>query len=88
MFDQILVFLHALLDQTGLMTLWWGNLVMIAVGVVMIYLALAKHYEPFLLIGIGSLPASYPTFPAPTSSRKADCSTSRIKALRCSSCRR
>lgn len=53
MFDQILVFLHALLDQTGLMTLWWGNLVMIAVGVIMIYLALAKHYEPFLLIGIG-----------------------------------
>ena len=53
MLEQILVFLKALLDQTGLMTLWWGNLVMIAVGVIMIYLALAKHYEPFLLIGIG-----------------------------------
>jgi sodium ion-translocating decarboxylase beta subunit len=53
MFDQILAFLNALLDQTGMQELWWGNLVMIAVGVIMIYLALAKHYEPFLLIGIG-----------------------------------
>ena len=52
MLEQILIFLKALLDQTGLMTLWWGNLVMIAVGVIMIYLALAK-LEPFLLIGIG-----------------------------------
>lgn len=53
MLEQILVFLRALLDQTGMQELWWGNLVMIAVGVIMIYLALAKHYEPFLLIGIG-----------------------------------
>jgi oxaloacetate decarboxylase beta subunit len=53
MHDQLILFLKALLDQTGLQELWWGNLVMIVVGCAMIYLAIAKHYEPFLLIGIG-----------------------------------
>jgi carboxybiotin decarboxylase len=51
--DQILVFLTALLDQTGAAHFSFGNLVMIAVGSTMIYLAIAKHYEPLLLIGIG-----------------------------------
>ena len=51
--DQFILFLGALLKQTGLEQLWWGNLVMIAVGCVMIYLAIAKHFEPYLLIGIG-----------------------------------
>lgn len=51
--DQFILFLGALLKQTGLEQLWWGNLVMIAVGCAMIYLAIAKHFEPFLLIGIG-----------------------------------
>ena len=51
--DQFILFLGALLKQTGLEELWWGNLVMIAVGCVMIYLAIAKHFEPYLLIGIG-----------------------------------
>ena len=53
MHDQFIVFLGALLQQTGLQELWWGNLVMIAVGCAMIYLAIAKHFEPYLLIGIG-----------------------------------
>src|SRR3974390_2762447 len=53
MHDQFILFLGALLKQTGLQELWWGNLVMIAVGCTMIYLAIAKHFEPFLLIGIG-----------------------------------
>src|SRR5271169_6440314 len=53
MHDQFILFLGALLKQTGLEELWWGNLVMIAVGCVMIYLAIAKHFEPYLLIGIG-----------------------------------
>ncbi len=53
MWDQTLVFLQALLDQTGAAKFWWGNAVMIIVGCVMIYLALAKKYEPFLLVGIG-----------------------------------
>jgi carboxybiotin decarboxylase len=51
--DQILVFLTALLEQTGAAHFSFGNLIMIAVGSTMIYLAIAKHYEPLLLIGIG-----------------------------------
>jgi oxaloacetate decarboxylase beta subunit len=51
--DQLFSFLRALMDQTGLAHLWWGNLVMIAIGCAMIYLAIAKRYEPLLLIGIG-----------------------------------
>src|SRR4249919_2551372 len=53
MFDQMILFINALIDETGLQEIWWGNLVMIAVGAAMIYFALVKHYEPFLLIGIG-----------------------------------
>lgn len=53
MFDQTLVFLQALLDQTGAVNITWQNLVMIAIGATMIYLAIIKHYEPLLLIGIG-----------------------------------
>jgi oxaloacetate decarboxylase beta subunit len=51
--DQFLSFLSALMDQTGLAHFWWGNLVMIVIGCVMIYLAVAKRYEPLLLVGIG-----------------------------------
>ncbi len=53
MFDQTLVFLQALLDQTGAVNITWQNLVMIAIGATMVYLAIIKHYEPLLLIGIG-----------------------------------
>lgn len=53
MFEQILTFLQALLDQTGAVNVTFGNLLMIIIGIVMIYLAIAKHYEPLLLIGIG-----------------------------------
>ena len=53
MLDQFVFFLRALKDQTGLEHFWWGNLVMIAIGATMIYLAVSKHYEPLLLVGIG-----------------------------------
>lgn len=53
MFDQTMLFLQALLDQTGAVNVTWQNLVMIVVGATMIYLAISKHYEPLLLIGIG-----------------------------------
>ncbi len=53
MIEQFLGLLLALVDQTGLMSITPGNLLMIVVGGVLIYLALAKKYEPFLLIGIG-----------------------------------
>lgn len=32
---------------------YWGSLVMIAVGIVLVYLAIAKEYEPVLLLPIG-----------------------------------
>jgi oxaloacetate decarboxylase beta subunit len=51
--DQTLVFFQALLAQTGAVNVTWQNLVMIGIGAVMIYLAITKHYEPLLLIGIG-----------------------------------
>ena len=53
MFDQVLSFSQALLAQTGVINITWQNMVMIALGAVMIYLAITKHYEPLLLIGIG-----------------------------------
>ena len=53
MLDQLLALGDALLKQTGLAQLYWGNLLMIAVGAAMVYLAIAKKCEPFLLIGIG-----------------------------------
>ena len=43
----------SLAEQTGLAQIWWGNIVMILVGAGMVYLALVKKYEPFLLLGIG-----------------------------------
>ena len=51
--DELLSFLRAMYDQTGLAHFWWGNLVMICIGCVAIYLAIAKRYEPLLLVGIG-----------------------------------
>ena len=48
-----MTFLQALLDQTGAVNFSVGNLIMIIIGIIMIYLAISKHYEPLLLIGIG-----------------------------------
>lgn len=53
MFEQFVPFLQALLDQTGLIHFTFGNFVMCVLGCVMIYLAITKHFEPLLLIGIG-----------------------------------
>ncbi len=53
MLDQLIAFLGALLSQTGAAHFTFGNLVMIVIGCIMIYLAIAKHYEPLLLVGIG-----------------------------------
>ncbi|MGC4106952.1 MAG: sodium ion-translocating decarboxylase subunit beta [Thermomicrobiales bacterium] len=53
MLEQSLLFFKALADQTGLAHLWWGNVVMIAVGIAMIWLAIVKKFEPLLLVGIG-----------------------------------
>ena len=53
MTEQLIAFLTALLEQTGAAHVSVGNLIMIVIGLGMIYLAIVKHYEPLLLIGIG-----------------------------------
>ena len=53
MWEQFSSLFRALLGQTGMAHLWWGNFVMIALGATMVFLAVVKKYEPFLLIGIG-----------------------------------
>ncbi|WP_182188311.1 sodium ion-translocating decarboxylase subunit beta [Pectinatus frisingensis] len=45
--------MNALLSQTGLISISLGNIVMILIGAVMLYLGIGKKYEPFLLVGIG-----------------------------------
>ena len=53
MYDQFIGLMYDLLLQTGLTQLWWGNIVMIIVGGMLLYLGIYKKYEPFLLVGIG-----------------------------------
>lgn len=40
-------------SNSGLAHIEWGNLVMMAVGIIFIYLAISKDYEPLLLVPIG-----------------------------------
>lgn len=56
-FNDLFIFLGE-----SLFLLTWQNLVMIGVGSVLIYLAIAKHYEPVLLlpIGFGAILANLP----------------------------
>ena len=49
---MVLETLKNLLDQTGFMNLEWGNYVMILVALVFMYLAIAKGFEPLLLVPI------------------------------------
>ena len=49
---MVLQTLENLLNQTGFMTLEWGNYVMILVALVFLYLAIAKKFEPLLLVPI------------------------------------
>jgi sodium ion-translocating decarboxylase beta subunit len=41
------------LSTTGYAQLSWGNVLMIVIGIVLISLAIIKHYEPLLLVPIG-----------------------------------
>ncbi|MDA9764766.1 sodium ion-translocating decarboxylase subunit beta [Opitutales bacterium] len=45
--------LISFLETTGFAQMTWGNAVMILVGLVFIYLAITKDYEPLLLVPIG-----------------------------------
>ncbi|MEY8764450.1 MULTISPECIES: sodium ion-translocating decarboxylase subunit beta [Clostridium] len=49
----ILNALHSMLEATSLIHLTAGNVFLIIIGMVMIYLAIVKKYEPFLLLPIG-----------------------------------
>lgn len=42
-----------LLETTSFLYFEWGNLIMIIVGLIFMYLAIAKEYEPLLLLPIG-----------------------------------
>ena len=42
-----------IIETTGFNNMTWGNLIMMAVGGVAIYLAIVKKYEPLLLLPIG-----------------------------------
>lgn len=55
--------LKSMLESTGLIHLTPGNLLLIIVGFVLIYLAIVKKYEPFLLlpIGFGCIVANVPS---------------------------
>lgn len=45
--------LKQFIEFTGFANVTWGHIVMIAVGILFIYLAIKKEYEPLLLIPIG-----------------------------------
>lgn len=55
--------LKSMLESTGLIQLTLGNIFLIFVGFVLVYLAIFKHYEPFLLlpIGFGCIVANVPS---------------------------
>lgn len=50
--DYIISTLQNLADQTAFTTLYWGNYVMILFALVFLYLAIAKGFEPLLLVPI------------------------------------
>jgi oxaloacetate decarboxylase beta subunit len=51
--------------QTGIFSLTWGHVVMWCIGLIFIYLAVAKQYEPLLLlpIGFGIFMVNFPLTP-------------------------
>ena len=53
------------LETTGFMTLTSGNAIMILIGILFIFLAITKDYEPLLLvpIGMGAIVGNIPTVP-------------------------
>lgn len=50
--DYITTTLSNLIGQTAFMNLTWGNIIMIAVACLFLYLAINKGYEPLLLVPI------------------------------------
>ncbi|MGN0243539.1 MAG: sodium ion-translocating decarboxylase subunit beta [Lachnospiraceae bacterium] len=50
--DYVVNTLQNLVGQTAFANLTWGNYIMIAVALIFLYLAIAKEYEPLLLVPI------------------------------------
>ena len=40
-------------QDTGIANFTWGQLIMIGIGFLLLYLAIAKNFEPLLLVTIG-----------------------------------
>ena len=57
MFDEIIKLLEGLVNESGIAAFFqsggWKNLIMIAVAFVLLYLAIFRDFEPYLLIPIG-----------------------------------
>ena len=60
--DQFLTALVSVWTDSGFVALTWQNIVMMIVGCVLLYLAIAKNYEPLLLgpIAFGCIMANFP----------------------------
>ena len=60
--DGFMRALASVLTDSGFASLTWENIVMILVGLVLLYLAIAKEYEPLLLLPIafGDIMANFP----------------------------
>ncbi len=50
--EYFLTTLDNLLHQTAFFHLTWGNYLLIAVALVLLFLAIAKNFEPLLLVPI------------------------------------
>jgi len=63
--DEILDMLHGTLHTTGIFNFQWNVIIMWGVGCMFIYLAIAKKYEPLLLlpIGFGIFIVNFPLVP-------------------------
>lgn len=63
--DEILDMLHGTLHTTGIFNFQWNVIIMWAVGCMFIYFAIAKKYEPLLLlpIGFGIFIVNFPLVP-------------------------
>ena len=65
LFSQLGDNLTRFLQYTGFANATWGHILMIAIGLVFIYLAIKKDWEPLLLvpIGFGIIIGNIPLFP-------------------------
>ena len=60
--DLYFIALKGIFNQSGFAGLTWGNVVMLLVAFVLLYLAIVKGFEPLLLVGFFLLPTYSPCF--------------------------